>query len=75
MKFVLTVGAFADPLAKQFKSQGVVVDAKYIDAWQRDLDAIIRLCVRGLLTEAQESRCVRAIMKDIKSKVKQGAMK
>lgn len=73
MKFVLSVGAFSDPLAKQFKQQGVSVDAKYVDAWQRDLDAIARLCVRGLLTHAEERRCVGRLMKDIKLKVTGGA--
>jgi hypothetical protein len=59
----ITFGAIADPLRKQL--EGEHFDAGTINHYQRDVDAITRLHVRGFLTDAETSRARIRVLKKL----------
>lgn len=57
------MGALADPIAKQAAEQGVEVEG--VEHFQADADAITRLAVQGLITDAQKVAARKKLMKRI----------
>lgn len=64
----ITFGAMADPLRKQLEMTGI--DVGTINHLQRDADAIVRLHVRGLLTDSETSRARIRVIKKINAALK-----
>jgi hypothetical protein len=66
---VLRFGAMADRLEAQLRSLGL--EARKIDLvhWQDDAGAIVRLSVRGLLTDAEAANARRRLLKAISAGV------
>ena len=65
-------GAFAPPLYKQLESQGFEFEWQQ-QAWmslQLDADAIVRLCVRGIITDSQAVAARKKLMKKIEQTLK-----
>lgn len=60
MKISVQFGAFAPPLREQVGVRGIQATRL-----QRDADAITRLAVRGLLSDAETGRARRRLMKRI----------
>jgi hypothetical protein len=56
-------GAMADPLRKQLEMTGI--DAGTINHLQRDVDAVVRLHVRGLLTDSEANKARQRVAKKI----------
>jgi hypothetical protein len=68
MNVQLTFGALAAPLVEQLHSQGLAVldcDAARLDHLQRDADALVRLVIRGVLTESAATVARRKLMKEV----------
>lgn len=58
----ITFGAMVDPLRKQLEGSGI--DAGTMNHLQRDVDAIVRLHIRGLLTDSEMKKaCTRFVKK------------
>lgn len=63
-EFGLSFGALADPISRQLSAQGIQPpSASY--HFQRDADAITRLAVRGILSDAEKRRAHQRLMKRI----------
>ena len=56
-------GAFANPLVKQL--MGLRFRLPDVGHWQKDADAIVRLRIRGFLSEAETSRARDRLSKKI----------
>ena len=65
MRVEITFGALAKPLREQLALQCLSPNNGVVRHWQRDADAISRLSVRGLLTEAGTSQARRRLLKNI----------
>lgn len=65
MKLELTFGAMAPDIAQQLAYQGLTAKPRAIDHWQKDADAITRLAVRGILSDAAKSAARRKLLKTI----------
>jgi len=68
----IDIGALAPPLIEQLERQGLEVKApggktkgELIMHWQRDLDALVRLYVRGLVTDSEKIKVARRLLKQI----------
>jgi len=59
----ITFGAMVDPLRKQLEMTGI--DSGTINHLQRDVDAIVRLNVRDLLTDKETRSARMRVMKKI----------
>lgn len=64
MPFRLNFGAMALPLRMQYENAHVK-PPRGLAQLQKDADAISRLAVRGLLSEAERDRCRTRLMKRI----------
>ena len=62
----LSFGALTPPLAEQLKSQRLKAkDPKMLEHWQKDGDALTRICMRGLITDGECHRARKRLMKKI----------
>ena len=59
----ITFGAMADPLRIQLEMTGI--DAGTINHFQRDADAIVRLNVRGLLSDTETRKARLRVVKKL----------
>ena len=73
MRLALSIGALADPIKKQLKAQGIDLSAKDSKALQSDVDAINRLRIRGLLTDAEGRKACQRFMNLVDFTVCKGA--
>ena len=69
MKVGISFGAMADPLKDQLKSQGLKMGAEKCNHFQLDIDALIRLSIRGVLCDSDANRTRRKLMKRILAEV------
>lgn len=60
-------GAFSDCLEKQLKEQGLV--DKKCERHQQDVDAIVTLCIHGVVTESQAEKIRQKIVNQIAKSV------
>jgi len=65
MMLTLHFGALVPSLTEQLTKAGVAVESKSLNQLQRDADAVVRLTVRGLLTDSEINRVRRKLMKKI----------
>lgn len=65
MKVAITFGAMAPRISEQLESQGCAAKTADMVAWQRDAEAITRLSVRGLISEAAMTSARRKLLTDI----------
>lgn len=65
MEIGLSYGAISDPLEDQIIAQGFTVDKKQIDHLQADLDAIIRLRIRGFILDSQIDKYLQKLHKKV----------
>lgn len=71
-------GALAPPILDQLRAQGVRASIlSSVDAlkYQKDADAIVRLSVRGLLTDAEKKAARRRLLKALIGDLQAEAMK
>lgn len=70
----LSIGALSDPLDVQLKT--FKLDKKEIEHWQKDIDALNRLRIRGIIAKSAiingEKKLFRQITKAIKKKIANG---
>lgn len=62
-------GALSDPIEDQLRSQGLTLGDKAVQ-YQDDVDACIRLFVRGHLTDSAHNRVLDKIHKSIMKNIK-----
>jgi hypothetical protein len=65
MKLELHFGALVPNLGQQLFDAGVIVSGTDIKHWQKDADAIVRLNLRGLLTDSAMHSARQKLMKKI----------
>jgi hypothetical protein len=64
-QFGIHFGALSDSISKQLEKQGLKFNAKEVDQFQNDLDAIQRLRFRSILTDTTSSKCFEKLYKKI----------
>jgi len=65
MKLELSFGAFSALLKQQLRSQGLAVldgDAERLEHLQRDADALVRLVIRGVITDSAAASARRKLI-------------
>lgn len=65
MKIAITFGAMAPRISEQLEQQGCKAKTDDMVAWQRDAEAIARLCVRGLISDAAATSSRRRLLQAI----------
>ena len=65
MNLHIVFGAMAPDIGQQLAYQGLTAKPRAIDQWQKDADAITRLAVRGMLSDAERERVRRRLLKTI----------
>lgn len=68
--FSIHLGALAPKLTKQFADAGVSINPTLVAHWQKDQDAIARLAVRGLLSDAESTKALKRLCKKIRAESK-----
>ena len=68
MQISLHFGAMAAPLSEQL--QGCDIDTNDLNHFQKDADAIVRLAVRGLITDSTKTSAHRKLIKNIARSIK-----
>lgn len=63
MKLGISFGALAPKIADQLREQGVTAPKDIIIQAQKDTDAIARLSVRGMLSDAATQSARRRVLK------------
>lgn len=62
MKLLISIGALCDGLVKQFKSQGfVATDWEKLSHIQQDIDALVRLRIRGVISDSVSTRASKKL--------------
>lgn len=61
----IAFGAMSPKIAEQLIRQGFKFDAKDIEHFQKDADAIVRLRIRDLLPAGQVEKCYQKLVKKI----------
>lgn len=69
--FGIHFGALAPPLREQMKEQGVPIDDNAAEHLERDIDAVNRLRVRGLLPDSQAHKVHQKIMRKIEQQARE----
>ena len=69
MQVALSFGALVPRISEQLSDQKLKAKTNNIIHWQRDADAITRLIIGGLLTDAQARNARRKLLKRIVSNV------
>jgi len=69
-KFEMRFGAFVPTLAAQIEQQGFKLRRIDVAHHQRDVDAVTRLAVRGILSEAESRRARQRLVNRIAKTVK-----
>lgn len=67
MKVSLQFGAMVARISEQLDDLGLTANSHLMAHWQRDAEAITRLSVRGMLSEAETSKARRRLLKEILS--------
>lgn len=65
----LSLGALAEPLTAQLRTQGCFLESGDADHLQADADAITRLVIRGYMTEAASRRARRRLVERVAERV------
>lgn len=65
IKWGLRFGALCPPIIEQITEQGLGISARLVAHYQKDVDAIIRLTVRGVITDGEAHRAKTRLMKRI----------
>lgn len=65
-KSFLMFGIFADPIPDQLKAMGIPLNAEDAEHFEKDMRAISRAKVRGLLTDAEGDRAYDRLGKRIR---------
>ena len=65
MKVAITFGGMAPRISEQLEGQGCKAKTEDMVAWQRDAEAITRLCVRGLISDAAATSARRKLLQAI----------
>ena len=65
MQIGISFGAMADPLRDQLKAQGLRMPEEKMNHLQSDIDALVRLSIRGLLCDSDANRTRRKLLKRI----------
>lgn len=66
-KLSITFGSMCEPIVQQLARQGLAIaDGRKIDQIQMDADAITRLVVRGIISEASARRARQKVFFGIK---------
>jgi len=68
--FSIQLGALAPKLTEQFANSGVHINPKLLAHWQKDQDAIARLAIRGLLSDAETRKARERLCKKIRAEAK-----
>jgi hypothetical protein len=69
--FRLCVGAICDPIAKQIKSQGLVInDKEALPRFQKIHDSIVMLKVHGFIPESIATKASQKLSNQIGKKLK-----
>jgi hypothetical protein len=63
----IVVGALAPKITSQLKKQGIHYNPKDIAHIQQDFDAVVRLKVRGFISDAAASKVEKCILKSLKN--------
>jgi len=70
---ILEFGCLCNPLKAQLRKQGITLDVDTIKHFQQDADAISRLSIRSIITDAEamkaRGRLVKIIARQIRKKV------
>lgn len=61
----LAFGAMSPKISEQLETQGYKYKAEEIAHFQRDVDAVVRLRVRGLLPAGQVDKCFQKLINKI----------
>lgn len=69
-RILVEFGALSRPLADQISHLGFNKDD--VEHWQKDADAITRLCVRQLIAEGESKRAMKKLISKIESAYRQG---
>lgn len=64
-QFGLTFGALCPSIAEQLQEQGLTLDSKKATAFQKDMEYIVWLSIRGLLTSTERNRAEKRLFKEI----------
>lgn len=65
MNIKLVFGAMADPVADQLDAQGLWLNVADEDRMQHYADAIVRLSLAGIITQAEMDRARKRLAKEI----------
>ena len=65
MRVSIAFGAMADPLKDQLRQQGLHMNAGKCGHFQRDMDAINRLLIRGMASDSEGTKIRRRLLKSI----------
>lgn len=63
----IVFGAMADPLKKQLAGSGI--NARRIEKWQREADAITMLAISGLLRDPEKTRARERLVRTIQNAI------
>ena len=68
MNIQISFGALSEPISDQLQSQGLCLDLSPLNraCFQRDADAVTRLHIRSILTEAEARKARKRIIAIIK---------
>ena len=64
-KFGIHFGAMSDPISKQLKAQKLKFDVETVKHFQKDIDAIIRVRIRGILGDSIYVKAQDKLFKNI----------
>jgi hypothetical protein len=64
-RFGLHFGALAPSIFDQLKEQGVTVTSADVERIQGDVDAVVRLYLRGRITDTMRRHAFRRVMHDV----------
>lgn len=67
----LYLGALSDSLEKQLTEQGFEFDKKEIEHFQKDMDALNRIRIRGYIGDSQIERIDQKLFNKIKAHITQ----
>ena len=66
----IKIGALSAPIKEQLKEQGIVLSEHSVKHLQLDIDAVVRLRIRGLLTRTEEKAVGKRLLRSISREVK-----
>jgi hypothetical protein len=69
-RFGLSLGALAPPIQEQLSRRGLQIEPETLERLQQNSDAITRLQICGILTEAESDRARNRFMKKLSEHVR-----